>query len=251
MDKQSKARLHPCVAHRGFSGQAPENTMAAFKLALDYPHVKWMELDVHLSKDDVPVVIHDGKLERTTNGKGRVIDYTAEQLGNLDAGSWLNASYSAEGVPALEQVLDLAAGKCRLNIELKGDDADYDRLALRTVEVIRSRGAEAEHIVTSFQPAILRAVRKYSPTLAIGLIIDDNPADLIERLLALDCTYLSIGFRHMNEKLLEQAAQASVVVNAWTVNSPSDLRRLANRPEAFQLCTNYPDRWLAAVEGKR
>ncbi len=249
MDKQSKAKLHPCVAHRGFSGKAPENTMAAFKLALDYPHVTWMELDVHLSKDGVPVVIHDGELERTTNGKGRVGDFTAEQLAKLDAGGWMDASFSTEGVPALEQVLDLAAGKCKLNIELKGGAADYDRLASRTVEVIRSRGAEAEHIVTSFEPAILRAVRKHSPTIGIGLIIDENPADLIDRLLELDCAYLSIGFRHMNEKLLEQAAKASIVVNAWTVNSVSDLRRLANRPEAFQLCTNYPDRWLAAVEG--
>ncbi|RED84341.1 MULTISPECIES: glycerophosphodiester phosphodiesterase [Cohnella] len=250
MDKQTKAALHPCVAHRGFSGKAPENTLAAFKLALSHPHVKWMELDVHLSKDGVPVVIHDGTLERTTNGRGRVADYSAEQLASLDAGSWMDASFSSEGVPTLEQVLDLAAGRCKLNIELKSDDADFERLASRAVEVIRSRKMEAEHTITSFEPAILRAVRKAAPELRIGLIIDDNPDDLVERLISLDCSYLSIGFYHLNEKLLEQTAKASIEVMAWTVNSVSDLGRLAARPEAFQLCTNYPDRWLAVVEGE-
>lgn len=251
MNKQSKASLHPCVAHRGFSGKAPENTMAAFKLALECPHVEWMELDVHLSKDDIPVVIHDATLERTTSGgKTRVVDYTAEQLANLDAGSWMDASFSSEGVPALEQVLDLIAGRCGLNIELKGGDSDFDRLALRAVEVIRSRGMEGEHVITSFEPEILRAVRKHSPALRTGLIIDDNPADLVDRLVSLGCSYLSIGFRHLNAKLLEQTAKASIDVMAWTVNSVSDLRRLAASPEAFQLCTNYPDRWLAAIEGE-
>jgi len=250
MEKLKLAELHPCVAHRGFSGIAPENTMAAFKLALGYPHVQWMELDVHLSKDGVPVVIHDSTLDRTTNVRGRVADFTAEELARLNAGGWKDASYSSEGIPTLEKVLELAAGRCRLNIELKGGDSDFERLASRAVEVIRSRGAEGDHVITSFEPAVLRAVRKHSPNLRTGLIIDDNPPDLVEKLIELDCSYLSIGFRHLNGKLLEQTAKASIDVMAWTVNSVSDLRRLAVRPEAFQLCTNYPDRWLAAIEGE-
>ncbi|MFC4600068.1 glycerophosphodiester phosphodiesterase [Cohnella hongkongensis] len=249
MDKQTKASLHPCVAHRGFSGKAPENTMAAFKLALSYPYVQWIELDVQLSRDGVPVVFHDSTLDRTTNGKGRVADYSAEELARLDAGGWMDAAYSSEGVPALDQVLELADGRCRLNIELKAGQSDFDRLALRAVEVIRSRGKEEEHMVTSFEPDILRAVRKYSPTLRTGLIINDHPDDLFDRLRELDCSCLSIGFRHLTGKLLEQAARASIDVMAWTVNSVSDLRRLGSRPEAFMLCTNYPDLWLAALEG--
>lgn len=79
---------HLCVAHRGFSGIAPENTMAAFKLALEQPFVHWVELDVQLSKDGVPVVIHDFTLERTTNGTGKVKDSDWKALQQLDAGSW-------------------------------------------------------------------------------------------------------------------------------------------------------------------
>jgi glycerophosphoryl diester phosphodiesterase len=225
--------------------------MAAFRLALDMPQVNWMELDVHLSKDDVPVVIHDGLLDRTTNAKGRVVDYSAEELGRLDAGSWFDASYASEGVPTLDDVLALSSGRCKLNIELKGDDADFDRLAQRAVETIRSRGGENEHVITSFHPSILRAVRKHSPAIKVGLIVDERPDTLVEQLIELDCSYLSIGFRHINEKLLRQTADAAIETMAWTVNSASDLRRLASRPEAFQLCTNYPDRWLGAIEEGR
>ncbi|WP_254450450.1 glycerophosphodiester phosphodiesterase [Cohnella herbarum] len=248
-DANARAARHPCVAHRGFSGKAPENTLAAFRMAIGLSQVSWIEMDVHLSRDDVPVVIHDGTLERTTNGAGRVVDYTAEELGRLDAGSWFDPAFAGEGVPSLEEVLVMTAGKCRLNVELKGDDADHAHLAKRAVEVISSLRLEDEIIVTSFHADILMAVRKYSPRLRTGLIIDACPADLVEKLISLDASLLSIGFRHINERLLKQAEAASIEVMAWTLNSVSELRRLAGRPESFQLCTNYPDRWLTAVKG--
>ncbi|RKP55605.1 glycerophosphodiester phosphodiesterase [Cohnella endophytica] len=244
-------QLHPCVAHRGFSGRAPENTLASFRLALDQPGVTGIELDVHLSKDDIPVVIHDSTLKRTTNGDGRVRDFSAEQLSRMDAGSWFDQSFAGEGVPALDQVLELVAGKCRLNVELKGDDADPGQLAQRTVEIIRSHRLENDIIITSFNPEILRAVRRHSSSIRTGLIIDDCPPGLIDRVTELGASFLSIGFQHLNDSLMEQAARASVDVMAWTVNTAGDLRRLSRRPEAFQLCTNYPDRWLAAVQEEK
>ncbi|XID95487.1 glycerophosphodiester phosphodiesterase [Paenibacillaceae bacterium WGS1546] len=251
MDYARKEALHPCVAHRGCSGKAPENTMAAFRMALELPYVKWIELDVHLSRDGVPVVIHDDTVDRTTNGIGPVSRYSAEELARFDAGSWKNPVFAGEGVPTLDQVLELAAGRCRLNIELKGAASeDGDRLARRAVEALRARGMEKEHTITSFRPDILRAVRRYSAELKIGLIIDERPGDLLETLRKLDCSVLSIGFRHVDEKLLRQMSEASIEVMAWTVNSASDLRRLGNRPEPFQLCTNYPERWFEALGGK-
>ncbi|RED65594.1 glycerophosphoryl diester phosphodiesterase [Cohnella lupini] len=248
MNLAKRAALHPCVAHRGFSGQAPENTMAAFRLALSQSYVSWMELDVHLSRDEVPVVIHDGTLKRTTNGQGRVKELTAKELGVLDAGSWFHPSFSAEGVPTLDEVIAFASGSCRLNIELKGDYVDRDLLARRAVEVIRARQIEQEVVITSFQPDILEAVRRHSQSVRTGLIIDDRPADLIKKIKAIGADYLSIGFRSLNERLLQQTAESSIDVMAWTVNSVSDLRRLSSRPEPFQICTNYPDRWYAVMK---
>ncbi|MFC5529922.1 glycerophosphodiester phosphodiesterase [Cohnella yongneupensis] len=246
-----RARLHPCVAHRGFSGQAPENTMAAFKLALAEPYVHWLELDVHLSRDDVPVVIHDSTLKRTTNVQGNVRDRTAEQLGKLDAGSWFERKFASEGVPTLDQVVTLASGRCKLNVELKGaEDADEQsqrRLAQRAVEVIRARGMAPDTVITSFRPALLQAVRECDASMKLGLIIDARPYDLIERLQALGATTLSIGFPHITAKLLRQTAKAGISVMAWTVNKPRDLRKLSRWAAPFQLCTNYPDRWDAAI----
>lgn len=101
----------PIYAHRGVSAHLPENTLAAFARAIELG-VAGIELDVHLSSDQVPVVIHDDTADRTTNGTGNITEFTAHQLGLLDAGG-------GQGVPTLAQVLNLAAGKLRVNIELK------------------------------------------------------------------------------------------------------------------------------------
>jgi glycerophosphoryl diester phosphodiesterase len=186
-------------------------------------------------------------LKRTTNGQGRVKEFTAKELGRLDAGSWFDPSFSKEGVPTLDEVIALSSGRCRLNIELKGDYVDRDLLARRALEVIQARGFEQDAVITSFQPDILHAVKRYSTSARTGLIIDDRPAELVKMMKALDASYLSIGFRSLNERLLEETAESSIDVMAWTVNSVADLRRLSSRPESFQLCTNYPDRWSAVM----
>ena len=93
-------------AHRGYSAKYPENTMAAFKAALKF-NVDGIELDVHETKDGALVVIHDEKVNRTTNGKGYVKDYTLKQIKELDAGSWFNKNFKGEKIPTLKEVLQL------------------------------------------------------------------------------------------------------------------------------------------------
>ena len=107
------------MAHRGYSGKAPENTMAAFELALEVGS-DGLELDVHLTKDGDVVVIHDGTLNRTTNGTGRVGDYTMAELKELDAGSWFSPEFKGARLPSLRQVLDLIKDEnVMLNVETK------------------------------------------------------------------------------------------------------------------------------------
>lgn len=247
-DVAERMDLHPCVAHRGWSGHAPENTLAAFRLALEEPAVTWIELDVQLSKDGVPVVIHDSTLKRTTNGQGKVADWTAEQLGRLDAGSWFSRQYAGEGVPTLDQVMELSRGRCMLNVEIKGDSAGrLGLLTQRVLEVIRHHRMTDDVVITSFDSKILTDVRARDPHIRTGLIIDFRPADLIRTVRRLGASFLSIGHRHLSAALLSEAAAAGVDVMAWTVNDTSDLKRLARWPEPFLLCTNYPDRWLKAI----
>ncbi|WP_019004119.1 glycerophosphodiester phosphodiesterase [Cohnella laeviribosi] len=248
MEPWQRAFLHPCVAHRGWSGGAPENTMAAFRLAISEPAVHWLELDVHLSKDDVPVVIHDSTLNRTTNDKGRVRDRTARELSRVDAGSWFHPVYAGEPVPVLEQVLALAAGRCRLNIELKEDGPDKDRLARNVTQLIRRYCLERDVVITSFDPALIAAAKKHLPVVETGLIVDKRSARLMDKLRSLGASNLSIEYRSVNASLLKEAEAAGIRIMAWTVNDRRDLSRLVAMPQPFQICTNYPDRWLAAVQ---
>ena len=242
-----RMKLHPCVAHRGWSGKAPENTLAAFRQAMGEPAVRWVELDVHLSRDLVPVVIHDPTLKRTANGKGRVCDFTVRELSRLDAGSWFGSAFAGERIPTLDQVLALTTGRCRLNIEIKGEDTPPAQIVGQVLGALRRRQADNEVVVTSFRPSVLSEVRKQSATIRTGLIVEHNPPDLIDTLQSLGCSLLSIGFRHLTERLLRQAAEAGIDVMAWTVNEAADLSRLIRRPEPVMICTNHPDRWLSAV----
>lgn len=248
-DKE-RAVLHPCVAHRGWSARAPENTMASFRLALSEPAVKWMELDVHLSRDQVPVVIHDSTLKRTTGVNGRVSGMTAEQLAQLDAGSWFGPKFAQERIPTLDQVLKLASGRCCLNIEIKGEDSAPTLIVKRVLDDVRRRFMKNDVVITSFRPDVLTAVREQSRSVRTGLIIEDNPPGLIRTVQSLGSGMLSIGFRHLTERLLQQAAEAGIAVMAWTPNRLADLNRLVCRPEPILICTNYPDRWLTAIHRK-
>lgn len=248
MTESVKENLHPCVAHRGWSGAAPENTLAAFRLALSEPAVHWIELDVHLSKDEVPVVIHDDALKRTTGVKAKVRDLTAEELGRLDAGGWFHRMYAGEGVPTLAQVLDLTQGRCRLNIELKDGTSDKDLLARKVSELLRECGREEDSILTSFDHALLLAARRHAPRTRTGLILDKKPSNIAAVLDSLQASVLSLHHKYVTAALLEKTEAAGIEVMAWTVNEQRDLSKLAAFPQRFQLCTNYPDRWLAAVK---
>ncbi|MBB6735061.1 glycerophosphodiester phosphodiesterase [Cohnella zeiphila] len=242
-----RARLHPCVAHRGWSGGAPENTIAAFRLALSEPEVRWLELDVHLSKDEVPVVIHDGKLNRTTSGKGRVAERTAAELARTDAGSWFHPVYGEETIPTLEEVLRLACGRSHLNIELK-EGPNGKLLARRTVEMIRSHRMDADVVITSFDRRLIQEVKRVAPEIATGLILDRRPRGLVPLLQSLQASMLSLQYDMLSESLLRETADAGIRVMVWTVNDPGALLRLTAMPQPFLICTNYPDRWLAAVK---
>ncbi|MCQ6558531.1 glycerophosphodiester phosphodiesterase [Paenibacillus mendelii] len=238
--------IHVCVAHRGASGLAPENTMAAFNKAMAFPFVQWIELDVQLSKDGVPVVIHDDTLKRTTNGSGRVADFTAYELKRIDAGSKFGKPYAGEGIPTLEKVLDETIGRCRLNIELKTYGGRYPDLEKRVVDLVHSKGLQYDSVITSFDPEALRKVRKLSGDLRTGLITDVAPASLIQDLKRLDAAFLSLGYSKVTPSLMAAMRAAHVEVMAWTINDIATMKRIGAIDPALMICTNYPDRFEQA-----
>lgn len=151
--------------HRGASSQAPENTMAAFHEAYE-AGAGGVELDVHLSRDGVPVVIHDETLDRTTSGAGPVKNKTFSQIRALDAGGWFSSDYSGERVPSLEDVLRWAQGRLRLNIEIKAADA-----GMAVLELL-SRHPLAEVLLSSFNHHLLARLRRLAPDLPMGFLVD-------------------------------------------------------------------------------
>lgn len=235
-----------CVAHRGWSGDAPENTLAAMKLALSVPYVNWIELDVQLSKDEVPVVIHDYTLGRTTNGQGEVRETPFEELRKLDAGSWFSSQYAGEPIPSLEEVLQLVKGRCKLNIELKTSGDMYPKLAERVLELVLQYGMEQEVVFTSFDNGTLRRMKELAPKLPTGLIIDGRPE--IQLLNELGTSFLSIGYWKLTPEYAAEMIENGIRVMAWTIDDPAHIKQVASMHPDIMICTNFPNRWKDTLD---
>ncbi len=232
-----------CVAHRGFSGKAPENTLAAVRMALALPYVRWMEIDVQLTRDGVPVVIHDFTLDRTTNGHGKIKNMDYEHLRRLDAGSWKGRAFRGERVPSLEEVLELASGRLRLNIELKTSGDMYPGLEKAVIDLVSSKGMRDDVVLTSFDAGALQRIKELDPRFRTGLIYDSRTGDPARKLKELDCSFLSISFARLNPGLAKLLAERGVKTMAWTVNKAKEMRRLAEMHSDIMICTNRPDIW--------
>lgn len=238
---------NPCVAHRGFSGIAPENTMAAVSLAIEQPFVHWIEVDVQLSKDGVPLLIHDFTLNRTTNGKGPVKDKTWAELKTLDAGRWKSKAYAGERLISLDEFLDKIQGRLKANIEIKTQGNMYPGIEEKIIAAVRKRRMERDIVLTSFEPRILAKVRELGREIRTGLIIDGKPKDLLLRLQLLGCSFLSINYKHLSPDLARKAIHRGIDVMAWTMDEVWRLRRVAAMHSGILLCTNRPDKWRKAI----
>lgn len=235
------------VAHRGWSGAAPENTMAAFELALKEPAIDYIELDVHLSADGVPVVIHDHTLNRTTSGQGPVREASHAELARLDAGSWYAPEFAGERIPTLAEVLELCKGRMRLAVELKTMGELNRGLEEKVVSLIQQYGMQDEVVLSSFDHDSMKLAHELDPSITTGLILLGKPTLLLEQLAFTGATSLSIHYGFATPELLAQMAEAGIDIGVWTVDDPEQLAQLVARYPDLRITTNYPDRLLAAI----
>lgn len=238
-----------CVAHRGFSGKAPENTMAAFRMAMAEPYVQWMEIDTQLTAEGIPVVIHDFSLDRTTSGSGKVKAHTWQQLQRLDAGSWKGRDFQGERIPSLDEVLRLSCGRVRLNIELKTSGNMYPGLEQAVLERVSRYHMEQDVVITSFDAGALQRVKEINPAFKTGLILDGRPKDLPSRLKALQCSFLSIGHPNLDTGLASLLISEGITVMAWTIDDARGMKRIAAMSPEILICTNRPDVWRKTFPG--
>jgi glycerophosphoryl diester phosphodiesterase len=162
------------IAHRGDSAHAPENTLAAFRAALA-AGADMVEFDVGLTRDLVPVVLHDADLDRTTDGRGKLSAHTYEEVSRLDAGSWFGPAFAGERIPTLEAALDLLAGKIQVNIEVKPEVLEQvspERAAALALGPVRQRGLLGYVLFSSFAPEVLDALRRAEPAARLGVLAD-------------------------------------------------------------------------------
>lgn len=234
-----------CIAHRGWSGKAPENTLAAFEQAINYTGVDGVELDVQLTKDGIPVVIHDFHLSRTTNGKGKVVDFTWADLQRFDAGSWFDPTYASQRIPSLEQVLQLCKGTKLINIELKQIGDRHQGLEEQVIQLVLAYQMEEQVVITSFDHYSVQKVKQLAPHLKAGPILCGNPLLLEEQLQAMNADFLSIDYEFVTPKLIEAMRQRNRDIMAWTVDESEVMQDLMKLSNEIWLCTNHPDRLLA------
>jgi glycerophosphoryl diester phosphodiesterase len=229
-------------AHRGNSGEAPENTLAAFRQALD-AGADGVEFDVQSSRDGVPIVIHDERLGRTVPGTGWVRDHTLAELKALDAGRWFSPAFAGERIPTLQEVLDLVRGTpLRLNIELKTNRVAYPGLARQVVEMVQRLGLGPRAHVSSFNHKTLREARALAPQLEYAAVVYEQLVQpwAYARQWAFRALHPSLAAT--DEETVRGCHEAGLKVRVWVVDEPEDYARM----EAWgvdAVISNHPRRF--------
>jgi len=231
------------IAHRGASGHAPENTLAAFRKAVSLG-VGFIETDLQLTRDARFVAIHDDTVDRTTNGHGAVHDLTLEAIRKLDAGSWFGSEYAGERIPTLEEILEFSKkNDVVFYLELKPGGSWGGEHAL--IGALRESAEIARTVVISFDGAILEAVRKIEPTLMTGLLYDGQLADPLDKALEIGARQLAVRGDLVTPAMLMQARSRDLQVVCWTVNHGAHIRLLMDAG-VDGIMSDYPDRLVAA-----
>jgi glycerophosphoryl diester phosphodiesterase len=228
------------IAHRGAAGEAPENTKAAFQLAMEQG-CDGFELDVHVSSDGQIIVCHDPNIKRTTDGRGLVADMTVKQLKRYDAGSWFNESYAGERIPLLEEIFDLAPPTLMINVEIKS--YRHPLIAQRLVELLRQYGRTEQVILSSFDYECLYRIHRIEPAIKIGLLYEYIPIRYSQLASRKQVTIHSLHphQRFISKSYVEAAKRAGLHIYPWTIDRPHQMQ-LAIDAGASGIITNYPKR---------
>ena len=221
-------------AHRGASAEFPENTLAAFRRALELG-VAGIELDVHLSRDGVPMVIHDATVDRTTNGMGVVAEMTREELQALDAGG-------GERIPTLGEVLDVVGNRVHVDIEVKANEAG--EAVLGEVD-----GRAVRWLISSFDWDVLRYVRSRRPDADLWPLTVDASDEAVAVAKEVGAPALAIWHKALDADIAARLTAQGLGFWGWTVNEPELAERLVSWG-AIGICTDDPARIQTRLRGK-
>lgn len=201
------------IGYRGAPVYEPENTLRSFKKAIEIG-VDMVEFDIRKTKDGKMGVIHDEKVNRTTNGKGLIKDYTFDQIRNLDAGK-------GEKIPTPEEVIELTKGKCGLVIELKEENTERE-----IIKLIKEKKIEKEVIIVSFYPQILQNVKKIYPKIRVGILMKEVPDNYLQIAQNMNVDYVLIRRDKIKKEHVGSLHNLGLKVAAWTVDTEEDSKKM-------------------------
>lgn len=231
-------------AHRGSKCNRPENTLAAFAEALNVG-TDGIELDVHLTADNELVVIHDEKIDRTTNGKGLVRKLTLAQLKRFDAGSWFASEYTGERIPTLREVLSALTENHFsgiLNIEIKTDKFQYPNIEKILSALMTSQSWPFEYLYSSFNLDSLKIMNQLEPQTEMSFLTENRlnkiELGLLEDFVKSIHPRKSYAFKHP-----VLTSHSSKPIRIWTVNGDKEMR-LAFQENVAGIITDYPEKAL-------
>lgn len=218
------------IAHRGYRAMYPENTLAAFRAAVE-AGVQMIELDACLSKDRKVVVIHDDTLDRTTDGSGRVCDFSLAELKQLDAGSWFDSGFAGERIPTLAEVLDMVLPHVTVNIEIKPEafepHSPADAIEHQVMDLIWERSAQTAVLISSFEHRILERISFFPDAPALGVLTEHGRAEEIVPLCqSIKAFCWNPDYICLNRQQINRMHQAGFRVFPYTVNEKEEIEKL-------------------------
>lgn len=237
-----RLQLPSVIGHRGASGYAPENTLAAVRKAYEL-NVQWIEVDVMLSRDNEVIAIHDVTVNRTTNGQGYVATMSYTELLALDAGSWFSTQFTNEKIPKLEQIINYAKPRhLGINLEIKTVCGYEQKTALSTYAVLEQCGflTQDKLLLSSFSVPCLEKIRCLNKNLNIGLLLEEWTDDWQANLEALNCISLHADWHILNPSRVMALKEVVQWVLAYTVDDPETAAMLYSWG-IDGLFSNYPD----------
>lgn len=232
------------LAHRGFSGEYPENSPLAFRMAVEKTRADGFESDVHLTKNGRLVIFHDDVVDRTSNGTGYIRDHTYEELLRLDIGAWKAPEFAGQHIWTLEQLLDFCGETgMLLNLELKNSKVFYEGLEQRVIEEICSRKMQDRVFVSSFNHVSMQRFKELCPEIETGLLYGDPLWDMknyIEHSNA-DNLHPCYALLQYQPELTALFHQHGKRIHVWTVNEEADMKEMISMG-VDGIISNYPDR---------
>ncbi|CAM4406240.1 glycerophosphodiester phosphodiesterase [Paenibacillus tarimensis] len=232
-------------AHRGASGTSPENTMAAFKRAVELG-ATGIETDVQMSRDGMLVLIHDESLKRTTGAEGMVGAADFAELSQLDAGAWFGPEFAGERIPLLEELLELGKQyRLTINIELKNGMVSYPGMEEAVIAAVEAHGMEKQVILSSFNHYSMVHCKQLAPGIRTGLLYMEGLYRPWDYAISAAADALHPYYPAAMPEWIAEAKRHGVICNPFTVNDPAIMKRLI-KAGAAGIITDYPDR-LAAL----